>query len=267
MTIILVVVLAIMLIMNGVMFYVLRTAAIITRKQIKICFVKELEQYEYFLEGKDDENKQLEEQKEELKKEISDMQGVMVSLKSSPFYAPRPVPRDLYVPMARYIDNDFFDNHKLVREQMKSLDKIEVMERIRRKMPYEGDREIYQSACRILKSLSLETLYELGTVEAKAQLSLLREILEGTDRRLLEDYIKEREEQEFDSLGFVSWLREVRTVHDPCMYMRTGEGQDTWAENEQDVVVQYDDNISEGVKFIHQNRLFDFSIYRLRSRK
>lgn len=267
MTILLAVVLAVMLIMNGVMFYVLRTAAFITRKQIKSCFVKQLEQYDQFLERKDDENQRLVEKKDELKREISDMEGVMVSLKTSPFYAPRPVPRDLYVPMARYIDNDFFDNHKLVTEQMKQLDKAELMRRIREKIPYGGNRKKYESACRILDAMSLDTLYELGTVEGNVQLIVLQESLEGDDRQMLEDYVRETEGTTFDCLGFITWLREVRTAHDPGMYMRTGEKEETFDPDGQDVVIQYDDNISEGVKFIHQNRLFDFSIYRLRSKK
>lgn len=265
MTIVLATVLAVMLIMNGVMFYVLRMAAMVTRRQVNACFVRELEAYEGFLDEKGEENRQLAEEKKDLQKEISDMQGVMVSLKTSPFYAPRPVPRDLFVPTARYIDNDFFDNHKLVGEQMKSLDKAEVMERIREKNPYAGDRERYESACRFLEGLGTGTLYELVTMDGERQLQALRESAQEPDRELLEEYVREREDAVFDGLGFVSWLREVRTANDPSMYVRTGEEQEDFSGDGQDVVTQYDGNISEGIKFIHQNMLFDFSIYRLRS--
>lgn len=265
MMIVLAVVLAVMLIMNGVMFYVLRMAAVVTGKQVSACFVRELEAYEGFLDKKGEENLQLAQEKKGLQKEISDMQGVMVSLKTSPFYAPRPVPRDLFVPSARYIDNDFFDNHKLVTDRMRGMDKAEMMERIREKNPYAGDMERYGSACRILESLPLDALYELATMQGTAQLEILGESMEGEDRKLLEEYAQGLQDACFDVLGFVSWLREVRTAHDPSMYVRTGEEGDDFSAQGQDVVTQYDGNISEGIKFIHQNKLFDFSIYRLRS--
>lgn len=267
MIIVLAVVLAVMVIMNGVMFYVLRMAVIVTGKQVDACFVRELEAYDGFLDQKGRENQQLEEEKKGLQKEITDMQGVMVSLKTSPFYAPRPVPRDLFVPSARYIDNDFFDNHKLVSDRMRGLDKGVIMRRIREKNPYAGDLERYRAACRILEVLQLDALYELATMEGSAQLKVLRESLEGEDRKLLEEYADVPEDGSFDGLRFVSWLREVRTAHDPGMYVRTGERRDDFSAYGQDVVTQYDGNISEGMKFIHQNKLFDFSIYRLRSKK
>lgn len=267
MVIVLAVVLAVMLIMNGVMFYVLHMAAVVTGKQVNACFLRELEAYDGYLDKKGEENLQLAEEKKGLQKEITDMQGIMVSLKTSPFYAPRPVPRDLFVPSARYIDNDFFDNHKLVTDRMRDMDKAEMMGRIREKNPYAGDMERYHAACRILQSLPLNVLYELSTMEGKVQLGILKDSLEGIDRELLEEYVGGLGDAPFDSLNLMTWLREVRTAQDPSMYVRTGEEGDDFSAYGQDVVTQYDGNISEGIKFIHQNKLFDFSIYRLRSKK
>lgn len=267
MVIVLAMVLVIMVVMNAVMFYVLRTTAILTRKQVSACFVRELEDYDQFLDEQDEENRQLLEEREDLRKEISDMQGVMTSLKSSPFYAPRPVPRDLFVPTARYIDNDFFENHKRVKDLMKGFDKLEVMGRIREKLPYEGNLAEYEAASRILDMLDLNTLYELGTMSEPVQLQVLEESFEGMDKELLERYVSEQDREKFDCLDFVSWLKELRTYQDPRMYVRTGDRDDDFSPGGEDVVTQYDGNISEGIKFIHQNMLFDFSIYRLRSKK
>ena len=75
------------------------------------------------------------------------------------------------------------------------------------------------------------------------------------------------EEEEFDVLKFRTFAREIRTAQDPRMYIRTGEENIRFLESEVELVHQYDRNISEGIRIIYQNQSYDFSIYRLRSRK
>ena len=76
----------------------------------------------------------------------------------------------------------------------------------------------------------------------------------------------------FDVLGFRTFIREIRTEQDTKMYIRTGDkvvsdDLKKMVEEDEDLVFQPDANISEGLKIIYQNQSFDFSIYRLRSRK
>ena len=196
------------------------------------------------------------------------MEGFLLSLKTSPFYAPRSISRELFIPTARYIDNQFFENHKLVSDMMGSVDKLDIVQKIRGKYSYVGDREDYDAACRLLEFLCMDTAYELCTVPADVQLSVLNEVLTGRELEILERFLGEMgEDEEFDVLKFRTYVKEIRILQDPNMYIRTGETVADYSAGGEELVHQYDSNISEGLKIIYQNQSFDFSIYRLRSRK
>lgn len=269
MAVILAIVLAVMVVMNGAMFYVLRTAAFSAKRQAEACFVRELEDYNSFLEEKRRESGKIEKRKEELKEEIREMEGVIVSLKTSPFYAPKVIPRELFIPTARYIDNEFFDNHKIVNDMMREMDYQEIVDEIRKKYVYRGNLQDYTTACGILSMLSMDVLYELCTVPASTQLLVLRAFLADAGKAaMLERYVRMLPgEETFDVLDFRTYVREIRTAQDPMVYVRTGHEELAGVEEEEGLVHQHDENISEGLKVIYQNQSYDFSIYRLRSKK
>lgn len=269
MAVILGVVLAVMVVMNGAMFYVLRSAAHATKRQVEACFVRELESYNGFLDKKQQENKEIEEKKGKLKEEIREMEGVVLSLKTSPFYAPRPIARELFIPTARYIDNEFFDNHKIVNDMMQEMDYQEIVDEIWKKYAYKGDLDEYETACRILGTLTMDVVYELCTVPTETQLLVIRAILlQKSEAAMLQRYLQTLPgEEDFDVLDFRTFVREIRTAQDPTMYVRTGDEELKDVEEEEYLVHQHDENISDGLKIIYQNQSYDFSIYRLRSRK
>lgn len=268
MPIILGIVFIIMVVMNGALFYMLTTAVSLARKQVDACFLKELEDYGGYLQDREEESRALEEEKQRLQKDIASMEGVILSLKTSPFYAPRPVSRELYVPTARYIDNQFFDNHKLVNDMMKNMDLMQIVKDIRGKYQYQGDMEEYDCARRLLEFLGMNTTYELCTIPPRDQLAFLKQYLTGKEGEFLERFLGELgADEEFDVLNFRTFVREIRTLQDPNMYIRTGEREADYSMEDKYLVHQYDSNISEGLRIIYQNQSFDFSIYRLRSRK
>ena len=267
MAVILGVVLAVMVVMNGALFYVLRITVLSTRRQVEAYFVRELEDYNDYLEEKAEESREIERQKKGLRREIDEMEGVILSLKTSPFYAPRPIARELYIPTARYIDNEFFDNHKRVKDLMRDMDYQEIIDRIQRQFAYRGDLEDYEAACEILEFLSMDMSYELCTLSSLTQLELLEVVMQGRKGELLRRFLAMQPEEEFDVLAFRTYAREVRTAQDPRMYIRTGGEEPEGLESDVELVHQHDENISEGLKIIYQNQSYDFSIYRLRSRK
>ena len=268
MTIILGIVLAVMVVMNGALFYVLRTAVHSTKKQVESCFVRELEDYNDFLSERAKESRQSEQQRDHLQKEIENLEGVMLSLKTSPFYAPRPISRELFIPTARYVDDEFFDNHKRVNDMMKGMDWVEVIEKIQNEREYSGNKKDYDAACGILRMLNMDALYELCTLSPHVQLEILQLVLENEGKDILNRFLSSLlEENEFDVLKFRSFVREIRTLQDPVMYIRTGEEEMEELESEVELVRQFDKNISEGFKVVYQNKSYDFSIYRLRSKK
>lgn len=268
MAIILGVVLAVMVVMNGALFYVLRTAAQVTGRQVESCFAKELEEYSGYLEEKEAVRQEIEEKKESLEKEIREMEGVVLSLKTSPFYAPRPIARELFIPTARYIDEEFFDNHKRVNDMLKVMNYQEIVDKVEEKYEYHGNLEDYDTACKLLSFLGMDMTYELCTLPPESQLLVLRAAFQGKEAEMIERYIQTLEEEaDFDVLGLRTYIREIRTAQDPTMYVRTGTDELEGIVKEDGLVHQYDGNISEGLKIIYQNQSFDFSIYRLRSKK
>lgn len=268
MVIILGIVFAVMVVMNGALFYVLYSAATVTKRQVSSCFVKELEDYNGYLQEKKQESRELEDKKKELNREITSLEGVVLSLKTSPFYAPRPVSRELFIPTARYIDNEFFDNHKRVNDMMKGVDQDQIIADIRSRHAYTGNREDYDTACRLLEFLEMETSYELCTIPPEEQLKTLSEALKDRELKFLERFLETLgEDEDFDVLNFRTFIREIRTAQDPKMYIRTGDPHRGDGNRDEDLVYQYDANISEGLKIIYQNQSYDFSIYRLRSKK
>lgn len=267
MTIILIVVMLVMALMNLAIFYILYSAVGVTRRQVSSCFVKELEDYNDYLNDKKIECTQIDEKKQEIEKKISSLEGVMVSLKTSPFYAPKKMSTELFVPAARYIDNEFFDAHKLVNDRMSNIDYDDIIRRIREKYPYVGDLNKYERSTELLDMLNMDVVYKLNTMSKSDQLDTLYEAFDNQNDELLSDFLSGRPENDpFDILDFRTYLREIRSLNDPNMYIRVGS-KSQLKQPEDNIVYQLDNNISEGIKIIFQNRNFDFSIYRLRSKK
>jgi len=261
-------VLLVMAVLNLFLAFIIWQMAAVTRRQVQKNMTRELENSAAALDLKMEELKQLEEQKKKVQGEIDSLEGVVLSLKTSPFYAPRPIARELFIPTARYIDNEFFDNHKLVNDMMKDVDWKQIVQNIRSRYIYAGNRENYETACRILEDLDMDTVYSLCTRDPQEQETILEEAFTGRAKEMLEEFRSGLGEDEaFDVLKFRTYAREIRTKEDPRVYIRTGDRNPAKLDENPDIVYQYDSNISEGLKIIYQNRSFDFSIYRLRSRK
>lgn len=268
MQIIYITVLLVMVVLNLFLAFIIWQMVSITGRQVQTHMTKELENSVAALDLKMEEIQRLEEEKSRIQEEISSLEGVVLSLKTSPFYAPRPISRELFVPTARYVDNEFFDNHKLVNEMMREVNQKEIIERIRRRYLYTGSRKDYDTACEILKFLDMETVYNLCTISSADQYKLLYEALDGRAKEILCTFAENlQENEEFDVLNFRTYVREIRTEQDPKVYIRTGNRSEEGLDWDKDLVHQYDSNISEGLKIIYQNKSFDFSIYRLRSKK
>jgi len=266
------IVFVIMVVMNGALFYALCAAVAATEKQVNTCFLRELEDYDVYLQQKDEESRQLYKEKEALEEEIRSLEGVLYSLKTSPFYAPKPLVRDAFVPLARHVDKDFFVDHKMMSDAMKEITPDRIIPQICEDYSYTGDRVEFEALCRLQELMTVDTVYELCTVPVEHQIQVLREVLTGREAEILERFLTTVEEgQEFDVLKFEIYVNERRAAMDPKIYIRTGDdcsGCDVRAmEAGLELVHEYDDNISDGFNIVYQNRYFDYSFYRLRSKK
>lgn len=266
------IVFVIMVVMNGALFYALCTAVAATEKQVNACFLRELEDYDAYLQQKDEESQQLYKEKEALQEEIHSLESVLHSLKTSSFYAPKPLVRDAFVPLARHVDKDFFVDHKLMSDAMEEITPDRIVPQICEEFSYNGDLEEFEALRRLQEMLTVDTVYELCTVPVEQQIQVLREVLTGKEAEILERFLASvEEEQEFDVLAFEIYINDRRAAMDPKIYIRTGDDcseSDVKAmEVDQELVHEYDDNISDGFNVVYQNRYFDYSFYRLRSKK
>ncbi len=268
MGIMLAVVLIVMVVMNGAMFYVLRTAAIVTRKQVDRLFVRKLEQYDSFLDQKENRGAEIEEKREALEAKIRELEGVANAMQSSPFYSPKPVKREAFVPIAHYIHSDFFREHRKVLDQIGQIDFQELVQEVsaglRKTMEQKGlDSEKFHTCGRLLENLSLDTVYQLELLENEQQAAILTDVLSelGTaEQELLEEYLEENPAERFDTLEFTDWLRQIQRANDPTIYVRCGEKEASYQADGMNVVTQYDESIAGGVMILWQDLVMDYSI-------
>ncbi len=256
-------VLLVMLAMNGLIFYILRTAVRTTEHQVREHFSRELTVFGDTVEEKQRRSMELDSQISDMKKEADDMKEIIDVLKSSPFYRPHKNKGEKLAPLAHYVDRKFFENYRTAKDLMAVLDKKAIVEEVQRQVSYHGDRARYAQLCDLIDTLNFDTVYQLETVSAEEQLQVLDETLKEEQHELFLEYVKGLEKPlNFSVLSFLDWLRLQRSEEDPTLYVYTGEKQDNLDHMASNVKTCYDENICEGVRLVYQNQVYDYSICR-----
>ena len=191
------------------MVIVLRSVVSEVNPKVNGYFLKHLEDFDEQYEDKFTRIKEMNEKEEKLSRTLRSLEREMESYKVSPFYVPRPIPRDIYIPTARYIDNDFFLEYKITKDKLMSIDKQQVVYNVMDKVPYTGNIERYRVACDVIDCLDFDSMYNLCSVPADSQLEVLREALVDEKEELLNEYVESLDSsEEFDSLWIL--LRKFR---------------------------------------------------------
>lgn len=235
-------------------------------KKVNAYFASKLNEFDEDFGGKIEKLNELEEEKNKLKQDIKALEVDRTNLKESRFYKPRPIIRDIYIPTARYIDNEFFEDYKMVKNIL-IIEKEEMIKKVMEATPYSGDIERYRLAKGISDKLNFEALYDVSTLEAEKQLLGLDEILSEEELELLKEYIESLVDwTEFDVLDFVRFVNFVRDEESPILTACVGEQGLDFSHISPDIEVIFDDNICEGIRIIYQHRVFDYSVYQSRKR-
>lgn len=235
-------------------------------KKVNAYFANKLEEFDQDFGEKIEKLNELEEEKSKLKQDIKALKLDKTNLKTSRFYKPRPIIRDIYIPTARYIDNEFFEDYKMAKNLL-VMDKDDIIRTVMGKFPYNGDIERYTLAKGISDKLSFEATYDIGTLEPRDQLLAIDEILEESEISMLEEYIGTISEwQDFDVLNFERFIDKICADESPILTAYTGEEGLDFTHIDPNIIAQYDDNICEGIRIIYQNRVYDYSIYQSRKR-
>ncbi len=236
-------------------------------RQVDYYFQKNLSGYDEQFKEKLNTMNEMYEEEENLKRELKGMKSELVSYKTSPFYAPRPLARDVYIPTARYVDSDFFNDYKIAKDKLLGINKQKVINDILIKVPFQGDRQKYETVCSIQDKLNFEAVYDLCSSPREEQLQVLKECLSADEKLFLTEFLeKTGGEEEFEILSFLEFLRIVKRRNDPHLFVSVGENEEDYTDEQRNIVCSIDTNICEGLKIIYQNKIYDYSIYKTRRR-
>jgi len=260
---------AIFLIMGVMIYFITASLRIVTEnanKKVNAYFISKLGEYDKDFKEKMNKLVELQESKEDVEQQIKILKMDYNALNVSRFYKPRPVIRDTYIPVAHYIDNEFFSDYKKAKRLL-VMDKAQIIRTVFEKYPYEGDINRYNLANSIKDKLNYNAMYDLCTLPKVEQLQALNEGLTPEEVDLLEEYIKTLlDPGKFDIIGFINWIKFVVNEESPILTAYLGEEDEDYSDVAENVVCLYDKNVCEGIRIVYQGRLFDYSIYESRKK-
>lgn len=257
----------VLVIMLYFMYVTLKASVDNANRKVNSYFLGKLEDFDEEFDSKLAKIEELTETRDTLSREVRGLKDDMISFKTSPFYAPRPLARSVYVPVARYIDDDFFEEYKSAKDMLK-MDKPGIIMNIYEKVPYTGNMELYNMALEFKSLLEFDVLFELASLQPMEQLKFIDSCLDENQEKFLVDYIMNEitYPEDFDVLEFMSYIKIILKKHDPHLYVRTGETDEDLSNVHELVVSDFDDNVCEGIKIIYQNKVYDYSIYKSRKK-
>ena len=258
-------VIVVLLVLIYFMTVMLRSVVSESNQKVNGYFLKNLEMYDTRYKDKVNSLRKLEVEYEDVSRELRNMKNEMISYKTSPFYAPRPVPRDIFIPTARYIDNDFFEEYKIAKDKLMSIDKQDVIDNVIEKVPFTGNITIYNTVQGIMEKLNFDAIYDLCSSTKEDQYRIIVESLDEEEQKLLSEYTQNMEDiEEFDVLGFTDFLKHIAWKNDPHVFVSVAENEADYSNPDRNIVCLVDQNICEGLKIVYQNKVYDYSIYKSR---
>lgn len=258
-------VIVVLLVLVYFMCVMLKSVISEANQRVDSYFLKNLEMYDKQYKDKMIAVNRMNVEHEELSRNIRNMRNELVAHKTSPFYAPRPIQRDIFIPIARYIDNDFFEEYKIAKDKLLSIDKQDVIDNVIEKVPFVGDMERYHTAQDILDKLDFEATYNLCSSMGEEQLQILNECFNASERQMLNEHLEMIDEfEEFDILKFIDYVKFVSTNNAPHLHVSVAENEEDYSDADRNIICKVDSNICEGLKIIYQNKIYDYSIYKSR---
>lgn len=247
------------------MVVILKSVASEANGKVEEYFLHRIKDYDNRFDAKFSDMNEMYVEHELLSRRLKSVKNELVASRVSTFYAPRPIQRDIFIPTARYIDNDFFEEYKITKDKLLGINKQEVIDNVIAKTEYTGDMSKYQAVCSILDKVNFDAMYDLVSVDPDEQLQVMKECLEDKELEMLDSYMEEfTDEDEFEILGFSDYLKRIKEQNDPHVFVFVGINEDDYSNEERMIVCSEDDNICEGLKIIYQHKVYDYSIYKSR---
>lgn len=159
---------------------------------------------------------------------------------------------------ASYKNSEFKQNYKNVKEEM-NFDKTDVILDVMYSSEKQNDSQC-EALRRINESFDFETIYELSTVTVDKQLDILNSVFDAKQKEFLENYLRSIGNKKFDIATFFNYVKEQAKLIDENFYIKTGSADDSFDDLGENVITVHDDNIVEGIKVVHKNKMYDYSI-------
>lgn len=267
--------LAVFLVLGVMLYFIVISLRIVVEnvsKKVNAYFADKLKDFDEDFNDKIREIEKIEAYRENLKREIHTLEMEQHNLQASKFFAPRPLIRDISIPLARYIDNDFFTDYKKAKRLL-DMDKGQIIKNVLDRSPYSGNDKRFKAANEIKKKLNFEAVYDLCTLYQTEQIKFLAEVFDEYEVSILEEYLKTVDgieatqgERNFNILHFLNWIDQIINAESPVLTAYLGDEEEDYSDVAPNVECKYDANICEGVKIVYQNMLYNFSIYEARKK-
>ncbi|GEM_PF-6827293 len=262
MTIEFVALIAIMVLLIGIAFLLLRNLALSADVKIRSDMQLLLKSYDQIIDEKTKEIHGLELERQDL---LNSMAGTKKSLnsfnamQSAPLNAEGGYGKVGSVPIlqvAQYRPEDLKEGYKAIRNSF-GLSKAERKELIEKAVQNAVSRHNGRgdAARKLYEALDFDTIYKLGTMDDAEQLEALKGAMDSDEKGLLDDYLQSYGEYSFDIADFRDWLRDLETLEGSRVSVRCGD-----AEICQEEGLEYDETIFEGIQVRVGNQLYDYSI-------
>ena len=157
-----------------------------------------------------------------------------------------------------YKDNEFKDNYKNVKEEM-NFNRADVILDVIDSTNEEEDK-LAKAIKKINDDFDFETIYQLSTVSDNLQLSILNDVFDDYQRQFLNKYLIGLGTKKFDVVTFFNYVKEQAKLVDENFYIKTGSYEESYDDLGDNVVTVHDENIVEGIKVVHKNKMYDYSI-------
>ena len=160
---------------------------------------------------------------------------------------------------AIYRNLDFKEDYKSIKEKM-SFNRTEVIKDVMDANKLEAD-SLAKVAIDLSKAFDVDTIYNLSTMSSVDQEDILRGAFNNHQLDLLNDY-KKISKDRFSCVQFFEYVNRIAKQEDPNFYVKTGWKEDYFDNLGDNVVTLHDESITEGVKIVHKDKVYDYSIQR-----
>ena len=162
--------------------------------------------------------------------------------------------------VADYKYTTFKEDYKNLRNEIqKGLNKEDIILGVIDENEGNDKSKFAKAISKISEELDFDTIYELSTIPSSKQIEILNEVFDEKQKEFLVDYINNLD-KEFGITDFYNYVQDQAKLLDENYYVKTGWDEDNFDDLDKKVVTVHDEEITEGIKVVHKNKLYDYSI-------